>query len=49
MDCKTIAALLVAFFQFYVAIYNLPALDGSQSKQFVFKEKLHGRRDAMGR
>lgn len=47
MDCKGTAALLVVFSQYWVAICNLPAVDGSQSKQFVFKEKLHGSRDSM--
>lgn len=42
-------SLFVVFFQFWVAVFNLPTFDDSQCKQFVFKEKLHGSRDAIGR
>lgn len=48
MDMST-AALLVVLFQYLVFIYNLPALDGSQSKQLVCREKVHESRDAMCR
>lgn len=49
MDYMSTAALLVVLFQYLIIIYNLPALDGSQSKQLVCREKVPESRDATHR